>query len=231
MIMMSAMRLRLILLAALALASAPALAQNVVLGEAYYDAFCSSCHGSPPSGGPTTVQGDPMVISNAINFRQPAMAFLRGMLSNSQINDIAAYLGSLSGIPPPPPAPPTQPPPPVEIVPTLNYTDMWWNAAESGWGLNVIQHASNKIFAVMFTYDAQRKRTWFIFSEGTWTTPTTYTGSWYRVNGSPFNAPYRAGNVTRVGSATLEFSGASNATLTFSVDGTVVFKSMTRLPF
>jgi len=226
------MRARPILFAAFALAGAPALAQNAVLGEAYFDAFCSGCHGSPPSGGPTTVRGDPNVIRNALN-RQPAMAFLRGVLTNSQINDIAAYLGSLSGMPPPPlpPSPPEPPPPVAPIAPTINYTDMWWNAAESGWGLNVIQHASNKIFGVMFTYDAQRKRTWFIMSEGTWTTSTIYTGKWYRVNGSPFNAPYQAGKVVEVGSATINFIDASNATLTFSVDGTLVFKTMTRLPF
>jgi len=38
-------------------------------------------------------------------------------------------------------------------VPAFDYTDLWWNAGESGWGLNLMQHASNVIFGVMYTYD------------------------------------------------------------------------------
>ena len=33
-----------------------------------------------------------------------------------------------------------------------NYTALWWNAAESGWGVNV-NHQGNTLFATLFTYD------------------------------------------------------------------------------
>ena len=33
-------------------------------------------------------------------------------------------------------------------VPAVNYTDLWWNAAESGWGINVT-HQDQILFATM----------------------------------------------------------------------------------
>ncbi len=33
-----------------------------------------------------------------------------------------------------------------------NYQDLWWNAAEGGWGVNVT-HQDNTLFATLFTYD------------------------------------------------------------------------------
>ena len=41
-----------------------------------------------------TVHGNPQVIADAINFRQPAMGFLRGVYSAADLADIAAYLYS-----------------------------------------------------------------------------------------------------------------------------------------
>jgi hypothetical protein len=41
----------------------------------------------------------------------------------------------------------------AQVVPAANYTDLWWNPSESGWGVSIVQHASNKMFAVWFTYD------------------------------------------------------------------------------
>ena len=42
----------------------------------------------------------------------------------------------------------------AQSVPAANYSDMWWNPAESGWGISIAQHAStNQVFAVWYTYD------------------------------------------------------------------------------
>ena len=41
----------------------------------------------------------------------------------------------------------------AQSVPAANYTDMWWNPSESGWGISFAQHASNQVFAVWYTYD------------------------------------------------------------------------------
>src|SRR5258706_152789 len=105
------MGLRLILVLALVLAGASARAQDVNNGNVLVHQICVACHGFPPVGGPETVQGNPSVISGAIQ-RVPAMMFLGTVLTNAQISDIAAYLLTLSSSPPPPPPPPPPPDPP-----------------------------------------------------------------------------------------------------------------------
>jgi cytochrome c553 len=228
---MGFMRVRFILsvlLLALAVAGGPAFAQSVSNGQSLYNSVCISCHSMPPAGGAEKGANSPSVISNAINLppRNPppgvaAMQFLQGLYTASDLADIAAYIGSVqSGAPPPPP------------VPAFNYTDMWWGGdSESGWGFNVIQHASNNIFGVMYTYDANGKRTWFLIPGGTWTAANIFTGTWYRSSGPPYNAPFKPNQVIAVGNATLVFQNATQATLTFSVDGVVTTKTMSRLQF
>jgi len=36
---------------------------------------------------------------------------------------------------------------PAGLAPPINYSGIWWNPDESGWGLNLIQHGSGVIFA------------------------------------------------------------------------------------
>ena len=73
-----------------------------------------------------------------------------------------------------------------QSAPAANYTDMWWNPSESGWGISFAQHSSSQVFAVWYTYDP-RERTpsgrakplWFVVPGGTWTSPTRFTGTAY----------------------------------------------------
>lgn len=217
------MRLLLLRVAAIAvLAGAlPAAAQSVANGQALYGNICRVCHGLPPAGGPERAEGDARVIQNAINSRVPTMGFLREVLTTSDIADIAAYLASLLE--------PSEP-----AIPAFDYTDLWWNAAESGWGLNLIQHSSTVIFGVMYTYEPPNRATWFVLPGGTWSSSTTYSGLLYRVTGPPFNRATfdpAAVNVRQVGSATLTFTDRDNGTFAFGVDGTAVTKTITRQPF
>lgn len=222
--MMRLLILRSVAVAVIA-AALPAAAQSVARGQSLYGNICRVCHGLPPSGGPERAEGDPAVILAAINGRVPPMSFLRGVVSTSDIADIAAYLGSLLDPPDPDPGP---------AVPAFNYTDLWWNPDESGWGLNLIQHPSNVIFGVMYTYEAPNRATWFVLPGGTWSSPTTYSGLFYRATGPAFNNPAfdpAAVKVGEVGSATLTFSDRDHGTFTFSVNGTRVTKTITRQPF
>jgi len=53
--------------------------------------------------------------------------------------------------PNPTPTPTPTPTPPPAYRPTQNYSDLWWNPAESGWGISITQHNAT-IFAAWFVY-------------------------------------------------------------------------------
>lgn len=113
-----------------------------------------------------------------------------------------------------------------------NYTALWWNAAESGWGLNATQQG-NIVFATLFTYDSGGAPMWLVMSNGARQgSADTFSGELYRTTGPVFNAvpftPINAGNVTQVGTMTLAFSGANAGTLTYTVNGVSVTKSISK---
>jgi cytochrome c553 len=210
-------------LLAAAFAATPVHAQNLSNGESIYRSICISCHGMPPVGGPENAGNNPALISSALA-NVPAMRFLQGAYTASDLVDIAAFIASVLAAPPPPPT----------GTPTQNYTDLWWNENESGWGLNIIQHAgSNNIFGVMYTYEPPNRPLWLVMPGGSWSSATTFTGPLYRVSGPPFNQTFDPTKtvVTQVGNCTIAFTSSSAATLTFVVNGVSTTKSITRQPF
>jgi cytochrome c553 len=212
----------------LACTAVPAIAQNVANGNALFHADCVPCHGFPPLGGPELAPNNPALITQAINGQVPgvntqAMLFLRPVLSAGDIADIAAYIGSLSAPAPPPPV----------IVPAFDFTDLWWNANESGWGLNLIQHPSHNIFGVMYTYDLDHRPMWLVLPGGVWGSPLLFSGKFYRVTGPPPTGPFDPNKVgvVEIGTATLTFTDRDNGTFIFSVNGVQVSKAITRTPY
>lgn len=113
----------------------------------------------------------------------------------------------------------------AQSTPAANYTDMWWNSAESGWGLSFVQHSTNQVYAVWYTYDprvpdpatGQFKPIWLVMAGGTWTTPTSVTGPVYVTNGRPFSQPGSNTTVTAVGTFTFTFSSTSAGTFTYNI--------------
>ena len=204
-------------LAALA-PSVPASAATVDHGKQLYKVYCLPCHGLPPQGGPETAANNPSKIQGAIDGNVPSMDFLRFVFSNADIADIAAYLGTIVES--------------ATIVPAFDFSDLWWNASESGWGLNIVQHASSQVFAVMYTYEAPNRPLWLVIPGGTWTSAMQFSGGIYRVTGplpSAFD-PAKV-NVRAVGNAMLTFTDKDHGVFTFTLDGATVTKSITRQPF
>jgi len=115
-----------------------------------------------------------------------------------------------------------------------NYQDLWWNANESGWGVNVT-HQDNILFATLFTYDATGRDLWLVLPAGTLQPDGSYLGDLYRTTGPPFNAnpftPINAGNLTIVGTMRFRFTNGENGTLTYTYNGTQVTKAITRQVF
>jgi lysyl endopeptidase len=150
---------------------------------------------------------------------------------------LAPYLNGTVTAPTPTPTPPSgsgttgQPPPPT-FVPTLNYSALWWNSAESGWGLSVTQHNS-ALFAAWFVYNSAGNPRWVVMPGGTWTSPTSIRGDVYATSGpaSVNNFDPSLVSTTRVGSATLSFASAANGVLTYTVDGVSGTKAITQQPF
>jgi hypothetical protein len=116
---------------------------------------------------------------------------------------------------------------------TDNYTDLWWNAAESGWGVNV-NHQGNILFATLFTYDTDGSDMWLVMSGGERQADNSYLGLLYRTTGPAFNAePWSAAPIGYyvVGTMRFSFPGQSAGVLTYSVNGTTVTKNITRIVF
>jgi len=103
-----------------------------------------------------------------------------------------------------------------------NYTDLWWNANESGWGVNV-NHQGDILFATLFTYDLDGQAMWLVMSHGDRQIDGSWMGTLYRTTGPAFNAsPWPTSGI---------FTDANTGKLTYSVNGLEIAKNITRLPF
>ena len=114
----------------------------------------------------------------------------------------------------------------AQSTPAANYTDMWYNAEQSGWGVSFVQHGTNQVYAVWYTYDprepdaatGQFKPMWLVMAgQNTWTTPTSVTGPVYITHGRPFSQPGSNTQVTAVGTFTFNFSSNSSGTFTYNI--------------
>jgi|GEM_PF-515844 len=118
----------------------------------------------------------------------------------------------------------------------VNYTDLWWNPNESGWGIQVTHH-NDEIFGTWFTYDEQGNQLFIVLPgcniQRYNAARRICTGDIFRTTGTPFNQPFVSANtaVTRIGQATLTFTGNSNATFAYQIGATTLTKSIVRQAF
>jgi hypothetical protein len=111
------------------------------------------------------------------------------------------------------------------------YTDLWWGgASENGWGVSITQHGATQ-FNVIYAYDASGKPTWYVMPGGSWdASRSTYSGVLY----VPTSARFDAYDATRlaanapVGTASLQYTSANSAVLSYTVDGVSGTKTLTR---
>ena len=112
-----------------------------------------------------------------------------------------------------------------------NFQDLWWNPAQPGWGVN-ITHQGNTLFATLFTYDASGRGMWLVMSNGEQIGAASYSGTLYRTTGPAFNAsPWTPNANVAVGTMTFNFVAGNSGTLTYTVDGIEVTKSIERQTF
>jgi hypothetical protein len=116
-----------------------------------------------------------------------------------------------------------------------NFQDLWWNPAESGWGINIAQQG-NTLFATWFIYGANREPLWVVMPgavrSSAATSEAVFTGSLFQTRGTPFNVapfvPLASADVVSVGSATFRFTDGKQGTLTYTINGQTVNKNITR---
>lgn len=127
------------------------------------------------------------------------------------------------------------PPPPR---PLTDYSGLWWNPQESGWGLSLHQSALHTLFGAWFVYGTGGQPEWFTLQVGQWIDSTTWRGSIYRTTGPPFGgADYdpRLVLVQAAGTATLDFRHRTGeegrARFTYTLGGVTTTKVISRMAF
>lgn len=118
-----------------------------------------------------------------------------------------------------------------------NYSDIWWNPSESGWGLNIADHQT-QIFAVWYTYRQDGSPTWFVIPGGVFSQGRRiFSGDIYQTTGPPFGSAFDSGQVrvTRVGTSSIDFSppgmAAGTAVFNYTVGAVSGSKQIQRQPF
>jgi hypothetical protein len=114
---------------------------------------------------------------------------------------------------------------------TDNYTDLWWNPKEPGWGLN-LNHQGNTLFGTLYTYGRDGQPLWLVASSITRHPAGYWEGALLRASGPAFDSrPWVAPVLERVGTLDLQFDGRDKATLSYSFDGVRVSKPIERQIF
>lgn len=119
--------------------------------------------------------------------------------------------------------------------PTLpDFSDLWSVPSESGWGAHLTLQ-DDILFLVLYVHDAGSAPRFFVATDMRASAQSTpeqpvFAGTLYRTRGAPFRAPYDASRFepTPVGNATLRFTSAGSATLSYDVQGVSVSKTITR---
>jgi alpha-tubulin suppressor-like RCC1 family protein len=119
----------------------------------------------------------------------------------------------------------------AEAPPPVDYTDLWWNPGESGWGL-AITHQSGTMFLAWYVYGAGGQPEWYVASSCA-VDAHGCSGTLYRATGPAFGPAFDASVVrlSAVGTARVTFSDANNATLEYTVNGVSGAKAITRQLF
>lgn len=119
--------------------------------------------------------------------------------------------------------------------PIADYSGLWWNPAESGWGLSLHQGATSGLFGALFVFNASGAPEWLTLQSGRWESSTRWSGTAYRSSGSAWGPagfdPHAVSNAT-VGTVVIDFTMTpgreDRATFTLVLGGLQVERTITR---
>lgn len=118
------------------------------------------------------------------------------------------------------------------VTPVPDYSDLWWNASESGWGVALTQQYGT-IFATWYTYDGAGQPLWVVASNCP-VVANSCSGKLYRVNGgTPITSAWNGTKkvVTEVGTVQFTFSDANNGVMSYVIEGVSSSRAITRQSF
>jgi YVTN family beta-propeller protein len=115
-------------------------------------------------------------------------------------------------------------------APEVNFTDLWFNPDEPGWGLAITQQAS-VIFAAWYVYDNSGNPTWFVVPNcPVDSTGNRCSGDVFRTTGPPLGTTFDSTRVTvfPAGGMILNFNDPNNGQINYLNDNLFVTKRITR---
>ena len=116
---------------------------------------------------------------------------------------------------------------------SVDASDLWYNAAESGWGVNIAQQGDTA-FLTLFVYGDDNKPTWLVASDMQGVkdgTTVTYSGNLYATTGPSYSAARfdpALVTATTVGTVTFTVADAADGTLSYTVGGRSFVKKVVR---
>jgi len=115
--------------------------------------------------------------------------------------------------------------------PSVDYTDLWWNPNESGWGVALTQQYG-MMFAAWYAYDASGNPIWYVASSCP-VVGSGCTGDLYQVTGgASLTSAWKAVNPSaKVGTVTFAFSDANNGKMSYSINNVAGSRNITRQGF
>lgn len=101
----------------------------------------------------------------------------------------------------------------------LEYTDVYYNPAESGWGVFLVQSDTTQ-FLAFFIYGTDTKPTWYT-AQLTQDAAGNYNGQLYATTGSYFGSPWNPAQLTNAAVGTVSFVPIDiyRATVTYALTG------------
>jgi hypothetical protein len=130
---------------------------------------------------------------------------------------------------------------PVEVVPRTprpltDYSGLWFNPSESGWGLSLHQGPTHAVFGLLFVYDGARQPQWYSLQGGHWTSYTKWTANAFRTTGPGIASPVFDPALVQYapsGTVTIEFAQSpgeeGRARVAYTIDNVTATKVVQRL--
>jgi hypothetical protein len=111
-----------------------------------------------------------------------------------------------------------------------DYTDIWFNPAEAGWGMNLVQ-SDTFMFLTFFIYGSDSKPTWFTGQVTLDANSNNFNGTLYATTGTYYILPWSGFAGGPVGTVSFQPLGPYTAKLIYTVNGVgTVTKTIQRQP-